>query len=94
MAMHEIAQHTRNRRRFLLADSDFLKSSLARRRQLSLGSQQVAVLALEDLMLMKMIAGRLQDLADLEKIETRKTEMHIDWSYIEQWRTRLGLDMR
>ena len=42
---------------FLLADSDFLKSALARQRQIFLGGQQVAVLALEDLMLMKMVAG-------------------------------------
>jgi uncharacterized membrane protein YciS (DUF1049 family) len=79
---------------FLLADSDFLKSALARRRQIFLGGQQVAVLALEDLMLMKMVAGRLQDLADLEKIETRKTELHVDWAYIERWKTVLGLAKR
>lgn len=79
---------------FLLADSDLLKSALARRRQISLGGQQVATLALEDLMLMKMIAGRLQDLADLEKIEVNKAHLQIDWSYLEQWRTRLGLEKR
>jgi predicted nucleotidyltransferase len=77
-----------------LAASEFLKSALARRRQISLGGQQVAVLALEDLMLMKMIAGRLQDLADLEKIERNKTQLPIDWSYIKQWRTSLGLEKR
>jgi hypothetical protein len=77
---------------FLLADSEFLKSALARRRQISLGGQQVATLALEDLMLMKMIAGRLQDLADLEKIEANKTQLQIDRSYIDQWKIRLGLE--
>ncbi len=79
---------------FLLVDSEFLKSALARRQQISLGAQQVAILALEDLMLMKMIAGRLQDQADLEKIDSRKSQLQIDWSYIEQWRTSLGLEKR
>jgi len=49
------------------------------------------MLALEDLMLMKMVAGRLQDLADLEKIEQNKERLSIDLSYIEQWKTDLGL---
>ncbi|MDF0651359.1 MAG: hypothetical protein P0121_07815 [Nitrospira sp.] len=79
---------------FLLADSEFLKSALARRRQIFLGSQQIATLALEDLMLMKMIADRLQDQADLEKIEMNKTQLQIDWSYIEQWSASLGLEKR
>jgi hypothetical protein len=78
----------------LLADSAFLQSALVRRRHISFGGQTVCVLTVEDLMVMKMIAGRLQDLADLEKIEANKTQLQIDWSYIEQWRTTLGLDKR
>jgi len=76
---------------FLLADSAFLRSALARRQRITLGTQEVAMLALEDLMLMKMVAGRLQDLADLEKIEQNKERLSIDLSYIEQWKTDLGL---
>ncbi|TKS59724.1 MAG: hypothetical protein EWM72_01909 [Nitrospira sp.] len=79
---------------FLLADSAFLQSALARKQQITLGAQLVSILTLEDLMLMKMIAGRLQDLADLEKIEARKTQLQIDWSYVEQWKTTLGLGRR
>ena len=75
----------------LLADSVFLRSALARRQRITLGTQEVATLALEDLMLMKMVAGRLQDLADLEKIEQNKERLRIDLSYIEQWKTDLGL---
>lgn len=76
---------------FLLADSAFLQSALARKQQITLGAQPVSILTLEDLMLMKMIAGRLQDLADLEKIEARKTQLQIDWSYVEQWKATLGM---
>ena len=76
---------------FILADSVFLQSALTRRRQILLGGQMVAILTLEDLMLMKILAGRLQDQADLEKIEANKTQLQIDWSYIEYWRKMLGL---
>jgi predicted nucleotidyltransferase len=76
----------------LLADSDFLQSALARKRQISFGGQNICVLTLEDLMLMKMIAGRLQDRADLERIA--QAELQVDRAYIEQWRSKLGLDKR
>jgi hypothetical protein len=79
---------------FLLADSAFLQSALARKQQITFGAQLVSILTLEDLMLMKMIAGRLQDLADLEKIEARKTQLQIDWTYVEHWKTTLGLEKR
>jgi hypothetical protein len=79
---------------FLLADSAFLRSALVRRQRIAFGGQQVSLLTLEDLMLMKMIAGRLQDQADLEKIEARKTQLQIDWAYLDQWKAALGLDMR
>ena len=76
----------------LLVDSDFLQSALVRKRQVSFGGQIVYVLTLEDLMVMKMIAGRLQDKADLEKIA--QAELQVDQVYIEQWRNKLGLDKR
>jgi hypothetical protein len=76
---------------FLLADSEFLRSALARKRQTPLRGEMISVVALEDLMLLKMLAGRLQDLADLEKIDSRKTDLQIDWSYIDQWKAALGL---
>lgn len=76
---------------FLLADSAFLKSALARRQRIALGSQLVATLTLEDLMLMKMLAGRLQDQADLERIDSCKEELQIDWAYIDRWKAELGI---
>ncbi len=76
----------------LLADSDFLQSALARKRQISFGGQNLCVVTLEDLMLMKMMAGRLQDRADLERIA--QAELQVDQAYIEQWKDQLGLDKR
>jgi hypothetical protein len=73
----------------LLADSDFLRSALSRKRRISFRGQIVSILTLEDLMLMKMSAGRLQDKADLERIAM--AGLTVDWEYVEQWKHRLGL---
>jgi hypothetical protein len=78
----------------LLADSDFLRIALGRRQTAALGSLSVPILTLEDLILLKTLAGRLQDQADLEKIEARKAERRIDWNYINTWKAKLGLEKR
>jgi hypothetical protein len=38
-----------------------------------------------------MVAGRLQDRADLEKIRARQADLRIDWTYVDRWKTMLGL---
>lgn len=47
-------------------------------------------MTLEDLVILKVMAGRLQDLADLERIKQRP-ELRVDWGYVEEWLGRLGL---
>ena len=78
----------------LLADSEYLRTALARRRTISFGTLRVPILTLEDLVLLKTLAGRLQDLADLEKIEARKEELGIDRQYVDAWKAKLGLGDR
>ena len=75
----------------LLADSAFLRTALGRRQTVTFGASAVPILTLEDLILLKMLAGRLQDRADLEKIEARKAELSVDWAYVEGWKSKLGL---
>lgn len=75
----------------LLADSNFLKHALARRQRVELGELSVPILTLEDLILLKLLAGRLQDLADLEKIREREAELHVNWAYVSEWKTTLGV---
>jgi len=75
----------------LLADSEYLKSALSRRRKILLGDLSVPILTIEDLILLKTLAGRLQDQADLEKIRIRQDELHVDWTYVREWEGRLGL---
>lgn len=75
----------------LLADSEYLRTALGRRRLVEFGSLQIPILTIEDLILLKMIAGRLQDQADLEKIRTRQDELGVDWGYVETWKGKLGI---
>jgi hypothetical protein len=75
----------------LLADSEYLRTALARRRRILFGDVPVPIVTLEDLILLKTLAGRLQDQADLEKIALRQDELHVDWTYVGEWKAKLGL---
>lgn len=75
----------------LLADSEYLRTALGRARTVIFGSAPVPVLAIEDLIVLKTLASRLQDRADLEKIHMREADLHIDWTYVEKWKAVLGL---
>ena len=74
----------------ILADSEY-RTALARRRLVAFGSLQVPILTVEDLILLKTLAGRLQDQADLEKIRARQKELGVDWDYVERWKTKMEL---
>lgn len=62
----------------LLADSEYLWTAPVRRRQIMLGELPVSILTVEDGILLKTLAGSLQDLADLEKIKLRQEELPVD----------------
>ncbi len=76
---------------FLLADSAYLRTALERRQTVSFDTLQVPMLSIEDLVILKMVAGRLQDRADLEKIHARQDDLHVNWTYVDRWKTTLGL---
>jgi predicted nucleotidyltransferase len=75
----------------LLANSEYLRTALARARPVSFGAVLVPILTLEDLVILKTLAGRLQDRADLEKIHARQADLDVDWAYVEHWKKMLGL---
>lgn len=75
----------------LLAQSDFLKSALERKRTVDFQGLALPIVTLEDLIILKAIAGRLQDRADIEKIMQRP-ELRVDWDYVREWQVKLGLD--
>lgn len=73
--------------------SSFLSSRHANTytRTVPFGSLPVPILTLEDLIILKTLAGRLQDRADLEKIRARQADLHIDGAYVDHWKKTLGL---
>lgn len=74
----------------LLAHSEFLRQALVRKRVVDFRGLALPILTLEDLMLLKALASRLQDQADLERIKERP-DLRIDWGYVRTWLARLCL---
>jgi predicted nucleotidyltransferase len=74
----------------LPATSDFLKQSPARKHTVDFLGLALPIVTIEDLIVLKCLAGRLQDKADLEKIVERPS-LGIDWDYVKHWQAKLGL---
>lgn len=71
----------------IAAGTEYERQAIARARGESLASGiEVRVLTPEDVIVMKLIAGRAQDLADIEAILAAKTAL--DEPYIESWAER------
>lgn len=75
----------------LLADSAYLRTALERRQTVPFGTLQVPMLSIEDLVILKMVAGRLRDRADLEKIRAQQAYLRVDWTYVDRWKATLGI---
>jgi hypothetical protein len=68
----------------ILASTDYERRAIARARPEALApGGEVLVLAPEDVVVMKLIAGRAQDVADVEAILAGKAPL--DESYVEEW---------
>ena len=68
----------------IVAATDYEGVAIARARQERLGvGGDVLVLAPEDVIVLKLIAGRAQDVADIEAILAAKPSL--DETYVEQW---------
>jgi predicted nucleotidyltransferase len=74
----------------LIAQSDFLRQALARKRTVDFLGLPLPIVTLEDLVILKAMAGRLQDRADLEKIK-QQPDLQVDWDYVRHWQEKLGL---
>lgn len=73
---------------FIAGDS-FLESAVSRARRAVIGGVTVRVMAPEDIVLLKLIAGRRKDLADIDEILMIST--NIDRDYLDLWAARLGV---
>lgn len=76
----------------LLVTSEYHRQALGRRLPTLLADPQmeVAVLACEDLILHKLIAGRLLDRVDVGAL-LRANQQSLDRAYLVQWAVRLGV---
>jgi hypothetical protein len=75
----------------LLADSDYHRQALSRRVPLELEGTTLYVLTCEDLILHKLIAGRMIDLADASQLLELNAK-EIDHAYLAGWIERLQLE--
>jgi len=77
----------------LLAESDFQKSAIARRveRDVPGVDRPIAVLNCDDLILFKLLAGRMIDRADAAML-LRENRAAIDFDYLLSWAAHLSLN--
>ncbi len=76
---------------FLLADSTYQKEALARARPAKLDDQrEIAVLSCEDLIIHKLLAGRIVDRADVAAL-LRANRAILDRAYLNRWVGPLNL---
>jgi hypothetical protein len=75
----------------LLADSAYQKEALARAKPATLdGEREIAVLSCEDLIIHKLLAGRIIDGADVAAL-LRANRAGLDLAYLRGWLGRLNL---
>lgn len=74
-----------------VVQGEFLNSALARAHQGTIGGAKVKVMAPEDIILLKLIAHRRKDLADVEEIATLCP--NLDIPYMRRWATTLGIEL-
>ena len=75
---------------FILADSEFLRQALGRAKPVEHAGARIFILAIEDLYIMKTIASRPRDIADIDNIKLLMNDS-VDWAYVDTWKTKLGL---
>jgi len=72
-----------------LAECDFLREAVARRRSANVESRAIWLVSPEDLVLLKLVAARPRDLADVGDILF--TQGKLDHEYLLSWAERLGV---
>lgn len=75
---------------FLLAESDFHRTALSRKRVVEWSGLPLPIVTPEDLLILKALGGRLRDQADIEGIKASYGQ-RLDRKYLASWKQRLGL---
>ena len=74
---------------FIFSSTNFEKVAIERVQQVELESESVPFASAEDLIILKLIAGRAVDLQDAESVARRKAT-EIDWEYVTEWVNRFA----
>ena len=77
---------------FLFADNDFQKEALMRRQTVEVADFTVNIPTPEDLVLLKLISGREQDILDAKKIFGMQRG-HLDIEYMQRWSEKLQIQL-
>jgi predicted nucleotidyltransferase len=75
-----------------LAESDYQRELLSRRQQHSVDGLTAWIVSAEDLILLKLVAGRPRDLADIGDVLF--VQGRLDEAYLRRWADRLGVQAR
>lgn len=77
---------------FILAESKFHKNVIERAFEIDFFESKLKVITLEDLILLKNIAKRPQDIADLDTI-CKEFDNEIDHGYLKLWSDQLNISL-
>ena len=75
---------------FILADDEYRQSSLLRAVSIHLEEQTISIAAPEDVILLKLLGGRGQDLVDAENIVRARGDT-LDRGYLQRWAEQLSV---
>ena len=76
----------------ILAESEFHRTALGRKRIVEFAGLSLPIVAPEDLVLLKALADRPQDRVDIHGIITAYGA-ELDYEYVKKWAKQLGLDL-
>jgi predicted nucleotidyltransferase len=77
---------------FIVAETEFHKNAIERAFEIDFFESKLKVITLEDLILLKNIAKRTQDIADLDKIY-KTFDDEINYGYLDVWSNKLNINL-
>jgi hypothetical protein len=83
MALPGIHQKSKIRVDFIFSNSIFEQQALRRRRAKRLKNRKVFFASVEDVIILKIIAGRPRDLEDVRRIMIKQGKL--DYAYLKKW---------
>lgn len=77
---------------FLLADDEFKREAIKRKEPVFISSFKINIVTPEDLILLKLLSNREQDIIDVKKILDNQKE-NLDFTYIKRWTGHLEIEL-